>query len=218
MVCRHIVAANNWLVLKRQSSPSAALPPWSNQQRAMLCRLERWAAVWLRLGHGPKRGLGRSVPKLQSISDQILHVHQMSQCLFSELQPCSKAARGTDERSEPVASAPTESLALGRAAPVAEPPKFDAKRFLTDPLLRAGLQDPRAFRLQSCQWVRPRLARVCCSRQKQLELFRKWDNVHSLHLVPAALSEYRYRCGLFSVFKSESMDRQILNPSAALLA
>ena len=226
LVCRHIVAANNWLVLNRPSSPSAALPPWSNQQRMMLCRLERWAAVWLRLGRGPKSGLGRSVQKLQSISDQIFSLHSMSQRLFSELQPYSKAARGAEEPT-PAPEPPvfSESVAASRAAPVTsnmaiepsrlnfeEAPKFVANRFLTDPLLRAGLQDPRAFRLPSCQWPRPKLARVHCNRQKQLELFRKWDNVHCLHLIRASDSEYRFRCGLFAVYKSEAVDRQMLNP------
>ena len=225
-MCRHFVAACNFLVLNRPSSPPAALPPLNDHQRDMLCRYERWAATWLRLSRGLKSGLGRSVQKLQTISDQISVLQQMSQRLFSELQPYSKASRGPAEdvpiRAEP---APSEPLVPSKVAPTAtnmsiepsrltfeEAPKFNARRFLCDPLLRAGLQDPRAFRAPSCQWVKPKLTRVHCSRQKQLELFKKWDLVHSLHLIPASSSEFRYRCGLFSVFKNDTTDRQILNP------
>ncbi|CAE7945305.1 Abhd17b, partial [Symbiodinium sp. KB8] len=134
-----------------------------------------------------------------------------------------RAGEPTSAPEPPVAS---ESVAVSRAAPVTsnmaiepsrlnfeEAPKFVANRFLTDPLLRAGLQDPRAFRLPSCQWPRPKLARVHCNRQKQLELFRKWDGVHCLHLIRASDSEYRFRCGLFAVYKSEAVDRQIGNPT-----
>ena len=165
--------------------------------------------------------------KLQSISDQIFSLRSMSQRLFSELRPYSKAARGAGEpTSAPEPPVASESVAVSRAAPVTsnmaiepsrlnfeEAPKFVANRFLTDPLLRAGLQDPRAFRLPSCQWPRPKLARVHCNRQKQLELFRKWDGVHCLHLIRASDSEYRFRCGLFAVYKSEAVDRQIGNPT-----
>ena len=94
--------------------------------------------------------------KLQSISDQIFSLRSMSQRLFSELQPYSKAARGAEEPT-PAPEPPvfSESVAASRAAPVTsnmaiepsrlnfeEAPKFVANRFLTDPLLRAGLQDP----------------------------------------------------------------------------
>ena len=49
-------------------------------------------------------------------------------------------------------------------------------------------------------------------RDKQLKLYRKWDAVQSLYLLPATESEVKYRCGLFSVYKSDTVDRQILNP------
>ena len=110
----------------------------------MLCRYERWAATWLRLSRGLKSGLGRSVQKLQTISDQISVLQQMSQRLFSELQPYSKASRGPAEdvpiRAEP---APSKPLVPSKVAPTAtnmsiepsrltfeEAPKFNARRFL----------------------------------------------------------------------------------------
>ena len=91
-------------------------------------------------------------------------------------------------------------------------PQFNAEKFLTDPLFRAGFQNPSIFRRPSVDWGKPRLARVQSTPEKQRELFRKWDNVHSLYLLPAECSEHRYRCGLFSVFKNSETDRQILNP------
>ena len=91
-------------------------------------------------------------------------------------------------------------------------PSFNAEKFLTDPLLRAGLRDPRAFRKADVDWDKPRVARVQACREKQLELYRKWDSVDGLYLLSAEQSEYRYRCGLFAVYKNEEVDCQILNP------
>ncbi|OLP97449.1 hypothetical protein AK812_SmicGene20236 [Symbiodinium microadriaticum] len=93
-----------------------------------------------------------------------------------------------------------------------EAPRFKAEKFLVDPLLRAGFRDPRIFRRHEDEWPRPKVARVQAPLDKQLQLYKKWDDVECLHLIPASSSEYRYRCGLFSVYKSDTLDRQILNP------
>ena len=94
LVCRHIVAANNWLVLNRPSEPPADLPPPSSAQAAMLNRLERMATIWIRLGHGPKRGLDRTVQKFDSISSALSLLHELSHTLHAELQPYSNPDRG----------------------------------------------------------------------------------------------------------------------------
>ena len=228
LVCRHIVAAYNWLVLNRPSKPPADLPPPSSSQAAMLVRLERMASIWIRLGHGPKCGLDRTVQKFDSISSALSRIHELSRSLYSELQPYSSPSRGrlpaepaVSER-DPIRE---RRASFGKAAPIhgskqVEPsrlkfdaaPQFNAEKFLTDPLLRAGFQNPSIFRRPSVDWGKPRLARVQSTPEKQRELFRKWDNVHSLYLLPAECSEHRYRCGLFSVFKNSETDRQILNP------
>ena len=91
-------------------------------------------------------------------------------------------------------------------------PSFKAERFIVDPLLKSGYLDPAAFRKPEEEWPRVKLAKVQASRDDQLALYKKWDLVHSLYLLPAESSEVRYRCGLFSVYKDEHVDRQILNP------
>ena len=165
-----------------------------------------------------------------------MQLHVMSQRLRADLLPESKSSRGspvdaassgTTEPSD--ARLPMSSgfgQTIGKAAPIQTsmnidpaqlkfevPPKFNAEKFLVGPLLRAGLRDPRAFRKPRSEWVQPRLAKVQASRASQLELYyRKWASVHQLYLVPASESEYRYRCGLFAVYKNEQTERQILNP------
>ena len=93
------------------------------------------------------------------------------------------------------------------------PPQFKASKFLTDPLLKAGFADPSHLVLPEENWPKVRPARVLCSRDELLKLFRKWDSVHSLRLLDCQCSERKYRCGLFAVYKSAEKDRQILNPT-----
>ena len=136
------------------------------------------ASAWIRLGLGPKRGLDRSVQKFDSIKDGLTQLHIKSQLLFSDFQPYSKPCRGPtniDADAEQCRSEPREDL--GRAGPVnsykriepsrlkfEESPSFNAEKFLTDPLLRAGLCDPRAFRRAEVDWPKPRVARVQACR------------------------------------------------------
>ena len=69
LVCRHIVAANNWLALTDLNLPPCDLPSPSICQQAMIDRLESTASTWIRFGLGPKRGLDRLVQKFDSIKD-----------------------------------------------------------------------------------------------------------------------------------------------------
>ncbi|CAE7201974.1 unnamed protein product [Symbiodinium sp. CCMP2592] len=221
-VTRHIVAANNWLVLGKPASPPAALPPLSSSQHAMLGRLEAMASTWIRLGSGPKRGLDRSVQKFDSVLLQLEELQRMSTKLFSQMQPYSKPGRGGTAAAacEPETAFST-NVTKAKLATVSKPvdpsrlsfeeaPRFQAEKFLVDPLLRAGFKDPRVFRRHASEWPRPKVARVQAPLDKQLQLYKKWDDVECLHLVPASSSEYRYRCGLFSVYKSDTLDRQPL--------
>ena len=88
-------------------------------------------------------------------------------------------------------------------------PQFDASRFLVDPLLKSGFADPRAFLKPETCWPKTKLARVQADRDDQLALYKKWDLVDSLYLLPASQSEHRCRCGLFAVYKDDRVDRQI---------
>ena len=75
------------------------------------------------------------------------------------------------------------------------PPRFNASPYLVDPLLKSAYLDPYALLRPASQWPKTKRARVMASRDQQFELFRKWENVESLFLLPAASSEVRYRCG-----------------------
>ena len=50
-------------------------------------------------------------------------------------------------------------------------PQFNAEKFLTDPFLRAGFQNPTVFRRPADDWEKPRLARVQSTREKQRESY-----------------------------------------------
>ena len=102
----------------------------------MLVRLERMASIWIRLGHGPKCGLDRTVQKFDSISSALSRIHELSRSLYSELQPYSSPSRGrlpaepaVSER-DPIRE---RRASFGKAAPIhgskqVEPSrlKFDA--------------------------------------------------------------------------------------------
>ena len=91
-------------------------------------------------------------------------------------------------------------------------PTFSPEQFINDPLLKAGFLDPKLIRTPESTWPKVRPARVMCSRDDLLKLFKKWDDVHCFKLLEASQSEYKYRCGLFAVYKSTEKDRQIFNP------
>ena len=228
---RHMVAAGNWLVLGRPGSFAADLPPLSAQQLQMLDRLERQATIWIRLGRGPKRGLDRAVQKFDHMHDQLQQLQSLSSRLFSSMQPYNRVSAsgsnldqraGSESPERRTTSTTHTSLRAGSSTTSLRidpkrlkfecSPSFKADRYLVDPLLRSGLKDPRVFRRPSSSWEKPKLARVQSSQTQLLELFRKWDSVDSLYLMPASDSEHRYRCGLFAVYKNDLIERQILNP------
>ena len=227
LVTRHIVAACNWLALGRPKVPPADLPPPSKSQTAMLARFEGMAATWLRLGKGPKRGLDRAIQKFDSISEQLGEIQSLCLHLTSQLQPYShKPVHAQvdvfDSECRPAEPpfAGAKTTASISASQRLDPdrlvfeaaPKFNPEKFLVDPLLKAGFQRPNFFRRPAEGWPPTQKARVQASRENQLRLYKKWDTVQSLYLLPADASEVKFRCGLFSVYKSDTVDRQILNP------
>ncbi len=92
----------------------------------------------------------------------------------------------------------------------ASSPKFEARRYISDPLVRAVFADPRwAEKPAGCR-ERPPRVQVCGARSEVLKLLAKWDRAGCLWLVPARRSEERRRCWLFAVPKDEARLRQIL--------
>ena len=226
-VTRQFIAACNWLVLGRPAQLSQELAPLSAHQISMVERLEWQVMTWLRLGHGPKRGLTRSVQKFAQLEEQLYSLHEHALHVHRGLQHYNKtyhtAAEYPNSCSEAFAPQPVTKLSKPCQAASSMrinpdrlkfdlSPQFDARPYLADPLLKAGFADPGVFRGPANSWPRPRLAKVQGSRAAQLALYRKWDSVGALFLLPADESEFRYRCGLFAVYKDECVDRQILNP------
>ena len=230
------MAAGNFLVSGRPEIPAHAMQPPSRAQESMIAQFERHVAAWVRLGTGPRRELDRAVQKFSILEDQLSYLRDRSHALFAQFQPYSKARASqaadcetqgpkssptpprphtSGERPNPAPRMPpqTTSLRIDPKRLVFEaPPAFEASKYITDPLLKSAFYDPRVLLKPESQWPKTKLARVMASREEQFELFRRWDGVQSLHLLPAASSEARYRCGLFAVYKSDEVDRQILNP------
>ena len=209
---RHLVAAGNWLVLGRPEVHPADLPPNSVAQESMISRLESQVTIWFRLGTGPRRDLGRSVQKFSSVEEQLESLLHHSQQLHTQFQPYCPRQKSHDatSQSEPEERCP-EPL---RAAAPESPPKIAVAKPASLQIQPERLVFEAKPRFQAGPFLvgKPRLARVQATKEHQLELYRKWDAVDSLFLLPASASEFRYRCGLFAVYKDDKVDRQILNP------
>eukprot|EP00971_Amphidinium_carterae_P053553 1055013-Amphidinium_carterae.1 len=239
----------NWLVLGKPCrlprDPGYGVQ-LSNQQRAMWFRIEGQCATWIRLGSGPRSGLGRSLRKfadLTSVVDRLssaLHVlgstDQYLQSFRSDRCEGTTAkheASGSDSKASEFTSGSLKSVAsegpkciaeVSRAGrTVAQPivadrlrfkhiPSFDAVRHFESLLLRAAYVRPEALWVPEEFWPSVGKVRVHASRRELLRIFETWDRVGCLSLIDARESDPRYRCGLFSVYKDEQRDRQIVNP------
>eukprot|EP00438_Fugacium_kawagutii_P000101 Skav218715 [mRNA] locus=scaffold1346:664540:668773:+ [translate_table: standard] len=235
---RVYVATCNWLTQGRPKKFSGVRQPCSAVQSRMLDDLESTLRLFYRLSPGPSSGLDRSFGKFSSLSEALSELGDATQHLRRELDAynpqrapgsfCDSAADfdRADAAHSSSASAvqtmqpPTRSKQSGSSAmPIdperihfKQPPEFDPQPFITDPLLKSGFMNPVHLRTPQETWPKVRPAKVMCSREDLLKLFRKWDDVFCFRLLDAAASERKYRCGLFSVYKSDVKDRQIFNP------
>ena len=224
---RAYVASCNWLVLGRPKAAvagSSSRQPSASQSR-MLLRLECSLREWYRQSSGFCSDLSRTGQKFASLHQALSELSVACSRLRRSFDPYSKPSpfkANSEEASAPEPShKPVKCKVQNSTTTVdLEPsrlkfshsPSFKAERFLNDPFIKAGFLNPKHFYLPKSLWPKDKLARVMCDKITLLELFRKWDDVHSLHLVEASSSEFRYRCGLFAVYKSAEKDRQILNP------
>ena len=218
------MAAGNFLVSGRPEHPTLAPPPLSSAQALMIHQLEKQVSVWIRLGSGPRRELDRAVQKFSSLEEQLNDLRHRSSALYAQFQPYSKSTKSTafhadayepDEPECPSSSStgPTQRASQHSGSKLGpssaslridpdrlvfdSPPGFNASPYLVDPLLKSAYHDPYVLLRPASQWPKTKRARVMATREQQFKLFRKWDSVESLFLLPAASSEVRYRCGLF---------------------
>eukprot|EP00971_Amphidinium_carterae_P085107 1683780-Amphidinium_carterae.1 len=85
-------------------------------------------------------------------------------------------------------------------------PAFDAGRHFECLLLRAAYVRPEVLWLPRECWPKVQRVKVHASREEHIRIFEKWDSVGCLHLLDAVGSESDYRCGLFSVYKNETVE------------
>ena len=93
------------------------------------------------------------------------------------------------------------------------PPSFDPRPYLVDPVVAAVFDDPDVLRLPQNQWPTKRKARVHCSRPELLKLVKIWDAYGSLALVPCEDIPTDETVGIFAVPKDHQYDRLIINPT-----
>lgn len=223
---RCFVATSNWIVLGRPKTLQTVIrqPPSKPQQR-MLDFLEKGLRCWYRLSSGYSSDLDRSFGKFCSLEETFSKLDSALGEVRSHLDPYGKrrsakvdgtTSGAADVSGQPVVCKPAGGLTALNVEPdrlvFKHSPDFHAENYINDPLLKAGFLNPVHLRLPKADWPRTRHARVMCSRTKLLELFKKWDSVNCLQLIPVSNSERKYRCGLFAVYKNEVKDRQILNP------
>ena len=228
---RLIVAAGNFLVCGRKQSDrrnTAASPDLSTVQTSMLRRFEKACAYWLKAASQPASALERALLKFETIDNNLDNLLKGISTVQQQLLPYGSSKKenhsatfpsdpdvpssSTDLKSEfSIHNEVARDIVASRLKFQYEP-SFNAVKYMTDPMLRAGFIEPKHLLLPEDQWKRERVTKVRCSKQEQLAIFKRWDDVNSLVLLPAHLSEYIYRCGLFAVYKSEVRDRQILNP------
>ena len=208
----------------------------------MLDDLENSLRLFYRLSPGPSIGLDRAFGKFSSLSEALDELGTATQSLRHELDAYCRGkgpstfgaaadfdreAAKQDPASPSCSSTPVQpsrtvsgSQSKGSTAMPVDPdriqfkhaPTFSPEQFINDPLLKAGFLDPKLIRTPESTWPKVRPARVMCSRDDLLKLFKKRDDVHCFKLLEASQSEYKYRCGLFAVYKSTEKDRQIFNP------
>ena len=224
---RVFVASCNWLSLGRPKKVIAeewASLPLSSCQSRMLEHVELSLRSWYRQSSGLCSDLQRSEQKFSTLHETIAELSSACSVLRTSFDPYSRRndredqdeAEVIESSGNPVICKPSSSSTAVDLDPnrlkFSHTPQFQASKFITDPLLKAGFLNPRHFRSPKEVWPSVRPARVTCDREKLLQLFKKWDDVNSFRIIDASQSEAKYRCGLFAVYKNAERDRQILNP------
>ena len=93
------------------------------------------------------------------------------------------------------------------------PPSFDPRPYLVDPIVAAVFEDPDVLTLPQNLWPSKRRTRVQCNRSELLELVKIWDAYGSLALVPCEDVPKDETVGIFAVPKDHQFDRLIINPT-----
>ena len=238
-VMQRLVAVLNWETLGHPIRPPAracACQPFTDDQWAMICRLERLVDHFLRADDVSATSLGRcgekfahratkELPEYQEV-DLLELVHSISKDLDSyghSFPTTSNDPTFNPKPDNPKHEVPKEKVQVPMPATPAKPvvasrikwehsPSFDPTPYLTDKIVRDAFVDPASVRLPSHLWVEKPKGRVHCSRSELLKLAEKWDSRGACRIFKTSEVCADEAVGVFAVPKDEQFDRLILNP------
>ena len=196
----------------------------SNQQLEIVQRLKAWVKPWSQFPELKLAELGRGIDRARSLGEviQALEVAtvEIRNGLGSYCRPQGRqnsqtvlgGFRDRDPDTVSIGQFPSENVTIARDVVSTRlrfpgEPSFDP-RPLFDFETKEAYEDPEALRLEA-PTSRPPKVRIRASKDEQLRLFALWAAGGRLALAAAALVVWR--CGLFTVYKSEDVDRMILD-------
>ena len=240
-----VVATLNWETLGHPISP----PPQActgfdltEEQWAMINRLERLVDHFVQAGPISSQSLGRSCEKFSNLlracqelpGNQEVDLDELVFDLASKLDPYSSKPTSVDQHNMASScdlspfpcSPPDAGRSLGETRmpkSVAKPvissrikwehsPNFDPTPYLVDPIVKDAFVDPARVRLPSHMWPEQPRGRVHCSKQELLGLACKWDTKGACRIFRLDEINWDEAVGLFAVPKDDQYDRLILNP------
>ncbi|CAL1141466.1 unnamed protein product, partial [Cladocopium goreaui] len=212
-----VIIVLNWLSLGYPKYPSTVCElgaKISDQQHAMIERLESLVGYFLLAEPVAAAELGRAGEKLSKICDAVIQLpstvpdiswDEMASFLdmiHRDFDPYSSTAAAPDQQTHHDASGepvPDQNRQLGVDVPLsvspAKPviaerikwklgPTFNPEPFLVDPVVQAAFKDPDVLRKPATDWPAKRRARVHCDRAELKKLAEKWDKLGACALIP----------------------------------
>ena len=240
-----VVATLNWETLGHPTSP----PPQAcigfdltEEQWAMINRLERLVDHFVQAGPISSQSLGRSCEKFSNLlracqelpGNQEVDLDELVFDLASKLDPYSSKPTSVDQQTmasscdlNPPSPSPFSPPDAGCSLGVTRMPKSVAKPVISsrikwehrpnfDPtpylVVKDAFVDPARVRLPSRMWPQQPRGRVHCSKQELLGLACKWDSEGACRIFRLDEINWDEAVGLFAVPKDDQYDRLILNP------
>ena len=222
-----VVTLFNWMHLGEPLYPTEEMMlgrELSAGQWDIVNRLQAWAMPWSRLPVLKVAQTGRSADRLRALGTTLQKLEEVTRSLRRDLNgygslrpppsPTSTFPGYNDRDPDTKVIGRTKSIALEVARDIVpsrlkfpNEPSFDPCP-LFDTETREAYQDPSKLRLAEAREAPPKV-RIRASRETQRELLQVWDKGKRLMFVKSYLA--MFRCGLFSVYKSEDRDRMILD-------
>ena len=236
---QHVVCMLNWIILgypDRPNQQAHAGEPVSSEQYKVLETLECHISHFCRLPSFARTDLGRFGEKFDALFrasqelpasvevdlDVLLHEISNSFDSYAKYEAPHFADRSTTSDEQVPHNLSPDDVKLPNMSnkPVIasrikwkNPPSFDPRPYLVDPVVAAVFDEPDVLRPPQNQWPTKRKARVHCSRPELLKLVKIWDAYGSLALIPCEDVPKDETVGIFAVPKDHQFDRLIINPT-----